>query len=185
LLLQLLCFAEFNYNGPRKLYNSLPDLYARSPASSALSSTIVALGIASMSSSMKIPSLMMKANAKYAEALNLVNSAVRDPTAAKLDDTLMVVILLGLYEEVCVPVYGLTAKARLTLDQNNPTTISLDPWTHHVKGALILLDYRGQSQLQEPQGIALIRAQRMQMVSPPLDTWYPTKAHGNSWSIAL
>lgn len=103
------CF--FNYyvlpnstpTDPRKLYNSLPGLYAGSPASSALSSTIVALGIASMSSSMKHPSLMMKANAKYAEALKLINSALRDPTAAKLDNTLMVVILLGLYEEVRVP----------------------------------------------------------------------------------
>lgn len=99
------CF--FNYyvlpfpaKGPSKLYNSLPELYAKSPANSAFSATIVALGIANMSSSMKIPSLMMKANAKYAEALNLINSALRDPVAAKLDETLLVVILLGLYEEV-------------------------------------------------------------------------------------
>lgn len=75
-------------------------MYAKAPANSAISASIVALGIASMSSSMKIPSLMMKANAKYAEALNLINSALRDPLAAKHDDTLMVVILLGLYEEV-------------------------------------------------------------------------------------
>lgn len=76
-------------------------MYAKAPPNSAFACTIVALGIASMSSSMKIPSLMMKANAKYAEALKLINSALRDPVAARLDETLMVVILLGLYEEVC------------------------------------------------------------------------------------
>jgi Fungal specific transcription factor domain len=99
------CF--FNYyvlpnpaKGRSKLYNSLPEIYANAPGNSALCACIVALGIASMSSSMKIPSLMMKANAKYAEALNLINSALRDPLEAKRDDTLMVVILLGLYEEV-------------------------------------------------------------------------------------
>lgn len=104
------CF--FNYyvlpnatKGPSKLYNSLPDIYAKAPADSALAAIIVALGIASMSSSMKMPGLMMKANAKYAEALNLINSALRDPFAAKLDETLIVVILLGLYEEVGNPVY--------------------------------------------------------------------------------
>jgi hypothetical protein len=113
------CF--FNYyvlpnpaKGPSKLYNSLPEIYAKAPPDSALSATIVALGIASMSSSMKIPSLMLKANAKYAEALNLINSALRDPFAAKLDETLMVVILLGLYEEVFYLVHRLSLGAKLT-----------------------------------------------------------------------
>jgi hypothetical protein len=164
------CF--FNYyvlpnpaKGPCKLYNSLPELYAKAPAASSFAATIVALGIACMSSGMKIPSLMMKANAKYAEALNLINSALRDPVAAKLDETLMVVILLGLYEEVSNVVHGRDLRAKLTLRQNNPTSISLDPWTHHVQGALMLLEYRGEEQLRYPHGLELIRAERMQVVS--------------------
>jgi len=43
---------------------------------------------------------MLKANAKYAEALSAINSALRDPVLAKDDYTLLVIILLGLYEEV-------------------------------------------------------------------------------------
>lgn len=170
------CF--FNYyvlptpsKGPCKVYNSLPGMYAKAPANSAFAATIVALGIACMSSSMKIPSLMMKANAKYAEALNLINSALRDPVAAKLDETLMIVILLGLYEEVRRMVHDRSLRANLTSCQNNPTSTSLDPWTHHVQGALMLLDYRGEEQLRYPHGLELIRAERMQVVSCSCELW--------------
>jgi len=43
---------------------------------------------------------MMYANLEYAKALHLVNSALRDPFEAKQDEILLIVMLLGLYEEV-------------------------------------------------------------------------------------
>jgi hypothetical protein len=43
---------------------------------------------------------MVKANTEYAKALGLINSALRSPSKAKEDQTLMIVLLLGMYEEV-------------------------------------------------------------------------------------
>lgn len=43
---------------------------------------------------------MLRANTKYAEALKSINASLRDPVLAKDDQTLLVVMLLGLYEEV-------------------------------------------------------------------------------------
>ena len=45
----------------------------------------------------------MKPNAKYAEALKTIDAALRDPAEAKSDQTLLVVILLDLYEEAFLP----------------------------------------------------------------------------------
>ena len=53
----------------------------------------------------------------------------------------------------------------LTQVQHNITTKSMEPWTNHVKGALALLDYRGQEQLGKPIGLQLIRSLRTQVVS--------------------
>lgn len=39
----------------------------------------------------------------------------------------------------------------------------------------MLLDYRGQQQLQTPHGLDLIRAQRMQVVSETLKPLYPNR----------
>ena len=41
---------------------------------------------------------MCEARAKYGEALNQLNLALRDPVAVKQDDTLMTVLLLGMVE---------------------------------------------------------------------------------------
>lgn len=84
---------------------------------------------------------------EYAKALGMINSALRDPLRAKEDETLMIVMLLGMYEE------------------NNPTSKTVDPWTNHVKGALALLDYRGVEQLERQESLALITLLRFQVVS--------------------
>lgn len=82
------------------IFNELPRLYSEAPERSALSSILTALGLACLSNTLKRPEVMMKANAKYAEALTFINSALRDPVEAKNDHTLLVVLLLGMYEEV-------------------------------------------------------------------------------------
>jgi len=85
---------------PRGLFSELPGLYNKADRDSALSKIITACGLASLSTTLKQPQVMLKANAKYAEALSAINSALRDPVLAKDDYTLLVIILLGLYEEV-------------------------------------------------------------------------------------
>jgi hypothetical protein len=90
---------------------------------------------------------MVNANMEYAKALGMINSTLRDPVRAKDDETLMIVMLLGMYEE------------------NNHTSKTVDPWTNHVKGALALLEYRGMEQLDRQESLALITMLRFQVVS--------------------
>lgn len=56
--------------------------------------------MAGLSNTLRIPAMMRKASLKYVQALNSVNYALEDPVEAKSDQTLMIVILLGLYEKV-------------------------------------------------------------------------------------
>jgi hypothetical protein len=60
---------------------------------------------------------MMKANAKYAEALTFINSALRDPVEAKNDHTLLVVLLLRMYEEVSLITWILDGKSNVRQDK--------------------------------------------------------------------
>jgi hypothetical protein len=87
-------------SSPRSIYDLLPRLYGQTPPNSALSNVVAALGIACLATAMNFPELMMKANMRYAISLKRTNSALRDPAEAKADETLLVVMLLGLYEEV-------------------------------------------------------------------------------------
>lgn len=84
----------------RPIFNDLPRLFNDASKTSALPHIISALGLASISIALKQPGAMLKAHAQYAKALNSINGALRDPKLAKEDQTLLVVMLLGLYEEV-------------------------------------------------------------------------------------
>lgn len=66
----------------------------------ALSATITAVGLAGLSNSNNAPDVMIVARQNYASALHLVNTALRDPIESKTDQTLVAVMLLGMYE-VC------------------------------------------------------------------------------------
>jgi hypothetical protein len=84
----------------RPIFNELPGLLNNAPDESALSSILSALGLVSLSNNLQRPEFIAKAHAKYAKALSSINSTLRDPVLAKEDHTLLVVMLLGLYEEV-------------------------------------------------------------------------------------
>jgi len=84
------------------IYSRLPAMYNSQPPTSPLYQIITALGLSSLSLATKSPQVMIKANARYAEALISINTSLRDPVLAKDDQTLIVVMLLGMYEEVCI-----------------------------------------------------------------------------------
>ena len=146
------------------LYDSLPGIYSKAPAGSALSNTVAALGMACLSNAMKIPEVMTNANSNYVAALRSINAKVRDPIEVKSDQTLMVVMLLGLYEEVGLSLVY-TFCTELTHLQLNNTSQSMTASTNHINGALALLDLRGKQQLQTHFGVQLINALRTQVVS--------------------
>jgi hypothetical protein len=79
-------FNEYVFNDtpvPTTIYDALPRLYHKASADNPLRAVILALGMACYSNAWGVPEVMMYANLEYAKALNLVNSALRDPYEAK------------------------------------------------------------------------------------------------------
>ena len=92
-------YVHGNFGSHRTYFDYLPALYKKSPMDSALSNIITALGMAFLSN-VRAPKLVSVARAKYALALRSINATLTDPVEVKTDQTLMTVMLLGLYE-VC------------------------------------------------------------------------------------
>lgn len=123
---------------PSSLFDMLPSIYQTSSPGSPLTDIITALGLVCLSNTKGAPEALVSARARYVAALHSINDSIRDPGAASADETLMTVILLGLYED------------------NTSTPGSLDQWSKHVNGAMALLDIRGVAQLKTRVGRQLI-----------------------------
>ncbi|KAK4503579.1 hypothetical protein PRZ48_004494 [Zasmidium cellare] len=83
----------------------------------------------------------------YAEALGLLNGALRDPKRSKTDDSLVAVAMLGYYEN-------------LTCDSRD----SILSWKAHIQGATQLLKIRGKNQFKTQIGRMLFRETRSQIL---------------------
>jgi len=81
-------------------YSYAPSVYSTLTAGCALAEAITSLGMAGIAHSKKDTRLMINANIKYTSALHTINAALRDPYESKTDQTLVAVMLLGLFE-VC------------------------------------------------------------------------------------
>lgn len=123
---------------PSNLFDLLPGIYQTSRPDSPLANIITALGLVCLANTKGIPEVMIPARARYVAALHNINISIRDPSCASADETLMVVILLGLYED------------------NTAIPGSLEQWSKHVHGAIALLDIRGSKQLKRRVGRQLI-----------------------------
>lgn len=82
----------------RSVYNYLPTLCSNDVSHPALSSIITAIGLAGLSGYRKAPALMSAAGQGYDSALQSINVALYDPVSARSDQTLITVLLMGLYE---------------------------------------------------------------------------------------
>ena len=123
---------------PLNLFDMLPGIYQTSSPGSPLADIITALGLVCLSNTKGTPEALIPARARYGAALHSINASIRDPGAASADETLMAVLLLGLYED------------------NTATPGSLEQWSKHMNGALALLDVRGSKQLKTRVGRQLI-----------------------------
>ena len=83
------------------------------------------------------------ARSMYVQALGLLNDALRDPRRSKMDESLIAVSMLKLYE-------NLTCEGRQ----------SIQSWKAHVRGATQLLKLRGKAQFKSPIGRILFRETR-------------------------
>ncbi|KAL9105501.1 MAG: hypothetical protein Q9227_009331 [Pyrenula ochraceoflavens] len=103
-----------------------------------LLSSMKAVGLAGFSSYAYAPELRHEARKLYLEAIQSTNAALRSPTQAKADSTLLAIIILSQFE---------------VLTDASPRSITT--WENHAKGAAALLRLRGPEALRSPTGIRL------------------------------
>lgn len=100
---QATCFFFRNYvlNG-RKFHTGnfqyLADLYLCEDIGNSLTETVTCLGLVGLANFWKTSNIMSRALAKYNSAMRLVSSSLINIDEAKSDQTLVAVILFGLYE---------------------------------------------------------------------------------------
>ncbi|KAM3425184.1 hypothetical protein BST61_g7143 [Cercospora zeina] len=98
----------------------------------------------------------------YAQALGMLNTALRDARQSKTDDSLIAVSMLGYFENI-------------TCDSRQ----SIESWKAHIRGATQLLRLRGRDQFLSPVGRMLFRETRQQVLisalwdddEPPAFLW--------------
>ena len=76
----------------------LPRLYGKNSPDSPLAQIVTSLGMAGLANVRNAPEAKAVSTYKYASALHGVNAMLRDPARAADDETLIVVLLLSLYE---------------------------------------------------------------------------------------
>ena len=81
-------------------FTNLPELVVKASAGSAIPNVISAVGMATFSYAKRAPNLVRRASQMYYTALRTINVAMTDPMAILSDDTLVVVLMMTLYEEV-------------------------------------------------------------------------------------
>lgn len=79
-------------------FQYLHDIYSNETVGPALADSIESLGMVGLAHFWKTPNLQFQANRKYNSALRLVSSRLRNEEEARADQTLVSVMLLGLYE---------------------------------------------------------------------------------------
>ena len=105
---QATCFFWRNYVLEEHSFHNgnfqyLSDLYKREEIGESLAETIACLGLVGLSNFWKASNIMRTAQGKYNSALGLVSSRLRNVEEAKADQTLVAVMLLGLYEVLFLP----------------------------------------------------------------------------------
>lgn len=79
----------------------LPEIYANEEVGTALSESIISLGMVGIAHFWGASNIMSQAQSKYNSTLRLVSALLRNIEGAKADQTLISVMLLGLYEVRC------------------------------------------------------------------------------------
>jgi hypothetical protein len=97
------CFFFRNYilddkTFPNGYFSYLPSFCSKLPADNPVTSLVTSLGMAVLANTRNSPAMRTTAIAKYAAAIRSMNAALQDPVQASSNSTLIIVVLLGLYE---------------------------------------------------------------------------------------
>jgi len=133
----------------------------------ALQAAVEAVGTAALANVFHAPGAAAKSKKQYSLALMSTKKALNCPVQALADETMMAIILLGLFEvHLKEPVF-LNACILLIRSQ----TVTFENWDHyqgweaHVQGATALLELRGRDQFNTERGGQLFIQLRSQIVS--------------------
>ena len=102
---QATCYFFYNFvsQDPASLQtysHVMPTVYRQNSSFNALPNIIEAIGLAGVSNVKQAPQLMAAAGMKYARALRAITASIQDPKEASTDQTLITIMLLGLFEVV-------------------------------------------------------------------------------------
>lgn len=106
---QAACFFFGNYVSGSEMLNTcgnyqyMSTVYTNQSVGLPLRHGVTAIGLAGLAKFWSAPNIMSKANTAYCSALKLVNSGLGNMEEAKSDQTLIAIILLGLYEVPAKP----------------------------------------------------------------------------------
>jgi hypothetical protein len=170
---------------PRGQFEWVTELLAEPHVEELLKSSVNAVSLAGFGNAMKSPVIMQKARSAYVAALQMANKALKDHDTAVRDDTLVSVIMLGMYENMVFK------------DKR-----SIDVWAQHVAGACTLIDLRGPEQFKgsvarrifhQFYGVALLVAlERGTLVHKGLHDLYEDlrpnsdyEIHGRQWTTRI
>lgn len=165
-------FHNFVCDDPSSRYSTnayaqmMPTLYRQDSSFGVLPKIVDAIGLAGISNVKHSPKLMAAAGRKYAGVLRAINASIQDSTKATTDQTLIAVILLGLFEVLPYSEYFLLfplLTAAQTVTCSDPE--SMRSWANHVKGATAIARLRGTDQLRTVTGRKIFISLRGQIVS--------------------
>ena len=138
------------------LEHLLPLYQHTSPESPlALATSSVALAISSTNPT-RSPSSQQLARTIFGRALRKTSTAIRDPITSLKDETLMAVLLLGLFERISA-----TSSPHSATHTNMTST--------HNAGAAALVKHRGAENCKSPLAIGLLFAVRTQLVEHAIE----------------
>lgn len=113
----------------------LTDIFKKDSLDEGLHSSMKAVGLAGFAHSTHSPYLIKNARYQYIKAIQHTNAALRDPTAAKKDATLLTIIILGIFESI-----------------TGGSVRSLRDWVAHVMGASDVIKVRGHEGIENVSG---------------------------------
>ena len=126
----------------RGCLNYIPSVHHAGSHDSTLAASMAAVGLAALASSRQQLELASHARAKYSEAVRRVNAALTSPVDYAKDSTLMSVISLGVFEQVC----------------------EYRSWMIHAQGAAALVVARGKGQFSKPIAIHMFNQVRADLM---------------------
>lgn len=132
-------FFSYYVIGVSKTFDFLQEYYGTKPMHKHLSTSIDAASLAYFYVRTQALTALEDARHQYVSALHYVHEALTSPLLVTQDTTLIAILLLDLYEKM--------------MDRRPLVSTS---WASHVRGALNLIEMRGNQQFQDPTSLRML-----------------------------